>query len=286
MSKAYRSYLFVPANRVERFEKALDTEADAVIIDLEDAVPANLKIAARTTLIQWLNDHPQHTVIVRINARDTAWFKDDIQLARFNNVSAIVLPKTEHPEDLLPIKAVADLDIYPLIETAQGLANVRTIAQSSQVKALMFGSIDFQLDLDMQAGYTELLYFRNEIVLASKLAQIEAPIDGVTVDFQDLTQLQQETTQAKNLGFAGKLCIHPKQVATVNQTFSPSEDEITWAKQVLQAVNQAQHQAVSLNGKMIDLPVVLKAEKILKQAASKQVHQRTLGSPNTANKDS
>lgn len=286
MSKTWRSYLFVPANRVERFEKALQTEADAVIIDLEDAVPVELKTSARGSLIQWLNDHPQHTVMVRINAQQTPWFKDDIQLARFNNVSAIVLPKTERPNDLLPIQDVADLDIYPLIETAQGFANIRAIAQSPQVKALMFGSIDFQLDLDMQAGYPELLYFRNEIVLASRLAQIEAPIDGVTVDFQDLSQLQLETTQAKNLGFAGKLCIHPKQVAVVNQTFSPSEDEISWAKQVLHVVNQAQHQAVSLDGKMIDLPIVLKAEKILQRAESKPAHQQINGSPNTANKDS
>lgn len=286
MSKTWRSYLFVPANRVERFEKALQTEADAVIIDLEDAVPLELKQTARSSLIQWLNDHPQHTVMVRINAQQTPWFKDDIQLARFNNVSAIILPKTESPADLLPIQDVADLDIYPLIETAQGFANVRAIAQSPQVKALMFGSIDFQLDLDMQAGYPELLYFRNEIVLASRLAQIEAPIDGVTVDFQDLQQLQLETTQAKNLGFAGKLCIHPKQVAAVNQTFSPSEDEISWAKQVLHVVNQAQHQAVSLDGKMIDLPIVLKAEKILQRAESKPAHQQINGSPNTANKDS
>lgn len=286
MSKTWRSYLFVPANRVERFEKALQTEADAVIIDLEDAVPVELKTSARGSLIQWLNDHPQHTVMVRINAQQTPWFKDDIQLARFDNVSAIVLPKTESPADLLPIQDVADLDIYPLIETAQGFANVRAIAQSPQVKALMFGSIDFQLDLDMQAGYPELLYFRNEIVLASRLAQIEAPIDGVTVDFQDLSQLQLETTQAKNLGFAGKLCIHPKQVAVVNQTFSPSEDEISWAKQILHVVNQAQHQAVSLDGKMIDLPIVLKAEKILQRAESKPAHQQINGSPNTANKDS
>lgn len=286
MSKTWRSYLFVPANRVERFEKALQTEADAVIIDLEDAVPVELKTSARGSLIQWLNDHPQYTVMVRINAQQTPWFKDDIQLARFNNVSAIVLPKTESQADLLPIQDVADLDIYPLIETAQGFANVRAIAQSPQVKALMFGSIDFQLDLDMQAGYPELLYFRNEIVLASRLAQIEAPIDGVTVDFQDLSQLQLETTQAKNLGFAGKLCIHPKQVAVVNQTFSPSEDEISWAKQILHVVNQAQHQAVSLDGKMIDLPIVLKAEKILQRAESKPAHQQINGSPNTANKDS
>jgi citrate lyase subunit beta/citryl-CoA lyase len=120
--------------------------------------------------------------------------------------------------------------------------------------------------MNMQGAYHELLYFRNEIVLASRLANIEAPVDGVTVDFKDVALIQLETEQAKNLGFAGKLCIHPNQVEIVNQVFSPRTVEIEWATRVLQTVEAAQGQAVSLDGKMIDLPVILKAKRILEQA--------------------
>lgn len=261
-----RSYLFVPANRVERFEKALNTQADLVIIDLEDAVPADLKVSAREALEQWLICHPQHDVTIRVNGKQTEWFKDDMQLALLSNVSAIVLPKTESVQDVQAVTDVRDLDIYPLIETPRGLANVRQIAAAPSVRALMFGSIDFQLEMDMQGGYHELLSFRNEIVLASKLAGIDAPVDGVTVDFKNEAVVRLETQQAKNLGFAGKLCIHPLQVDIVNQTFSPSTEEIEWASQVISVIDEAQGQAVSLNGKMIDLPVILKARKILQQA--------------------
>ncbi|CAB1221787.1 HpcH/HpaI aldolase/citrate lyase family protein [Acinetobacter bouvetii] len=262
-----RSYLFVPANRTERFEKALNTAADAVIIDLEDAVPADLKHAARESLSLWLQAHPEYQVMIRINARQSKWFQDDQNLLQFANVMAIVLPKTESAADIQAVTAIRALDIYALIETPRGLAQVREIAATASVKALMFGSIDFQLEMDMQGGYHELLAFRNEIVLASKLAGIQAPIDGVTVDFKDEALIELETHQAKNLGFGGKLCIHPNQVALVNQTFSPTAEELEWAHRVLHAEAQAAGQAVSLDGKMIDLPVILKAKKLLQQAA-------------------
>ena len=267
VNKSARSYLFVPANRTERFEKALGTGADAVIIDLEDAVPPELKVTARQSLQEWLANHPDHQIMIRVNSSQTEWFDDDILLAQYANVSAIVLPKTESIDEIEKVLAIRALDIFPLIETPVGFAKVREIAKANQVRALMFGSIDFQLEMNMQGGYFELLSFRNEIVLASKLAGIDAPVDGVTVDFKNEELVQLETLQAKNLGFAGKLCIHPNQVKIVNDNFSPNADEIDWAQQVLAIVEQAQGQAVSLNGKMIDLPVILKAKKILEQAA-------------------
>lgn len=264
--KPARSYLFVPANRVERFKKALNTAADAIIIDLEDAVPVDLKVSARQALKDWLSANPQHEIMIRTNSRHTEWFKDDIELAEYSNVRAIVLPKTETPEDILAISSARKIETYALIETPLGFSNIRSIAQTESVQALMFGSIDFQLEMNMQGGYSELLSFRNEFVLASKLAGLDAPIDGVTVDFKDEKLVQIETQQAKNLGFSGKLCIHPNQVNIVNQAFSPTDEETQWAKNVLDAVKKAQGQAISLDGKMIDLPVILRAEKILKQA--------------------
>lgn len=266
INRAARSYLFVPANRVERFEKALNTQADVIIIDLEDALPVDLKVSARQALKEWLITNPQHQIMIRTNAKNTAWFKEDIELARLKNVKAIVLPKTESPEDIEAILAVENIDIFALIETPAGFANIRQIAKTTSVQALMFGSIDFQLEMNMQGGYAELLSFRNEFVLASKLAGIQAPIDGVTIDFKDEALIQLETQQAKNLGFTGKLCIHPNQVNIVNQVFSPSEEEIKWAQSVLKTVEEAQGQAASLDGKMIDLPVILRAERIIQQA--------------------
>ena len=217
-------------------------------------------------LKQWLLEHPEHQVLIRVNAKQTPWFAEDIQLARLDNVSAIVLPKTESAADVEAITQLREIAVYPLIETPLGFAKVREIAAAQATHALMFGSIDFQLEMNMQGAYHELLYFRNEIVLASRLANIEAPVDGVTVDFKDTVLIQLETEQAKNLGFAGKLCIHPNQVDIVNQVFSPTAAEIEWANRVLQTVEAAQGQAVSLDGKMIDLPVILKAQRILQQA--------------------
>ncbi|UUS64530.1 MULTISPECIES: CoA ester lyase [unclassified Acinetobacter] len=265
--KSARSYLFVPANRIERFEKALNTDADAVIIDLEDAVPFDLKQSSRDALAAWLQDHPEHQVMIRVNSSQTEWFLADIELAKFPNVSAIVLPKAETSAEIEAVLKIRDIGIFPLIETPQGFANVRQIACTKHVIALMFGTIDFQLEMNMNGGYLELLSFRNEIVLASQLAKIQAPVDGVTVDFKDEDLIQLETQQAKNLGFAGKLCIHPNQVNLVNQTFNPSAQEITWANQIMQAVADAKGQAVSLNGKMIDLPVILQAQKIIDRAS-------------------
>ena len=266
MQRHPRSFLFVPANRVERFDKALNAGSDAVIIDLEDAVPSDLKVEARQQLSQWLQQNPEKQIMLRVNARQTAWFLDDIALIQYPNVSAIVLPKAESSADIEVITQTKAIAVYPLIETPLGFAQVRQIAATEHVQALMFGSIDFQLEMGMNGGYQELLYFRNEIVLASKLAGIAAPVDGVTVDIKNDELLRLETTQAKNLGFAGKLCIHPLQINMVNQVLSPSPAEIEWAQRVVNAASEAQGQAVSLDGKMVDLPVIRKAEQILQQA--------------------
>lgn len=266
MTTIPHSYLFVPANRSERFEKALQSAADKVIIDLEDAVPVHLKVEARESLATWLTQNPTHQVIVRVNARTTGWFEADIQLAAYDNVVAIMLPKAESADDITVINQQYPVAIYPLIETAQGFENVKAIAKQANVAALVFGSIDFQLDMGMSGGYSELLFFRNQIVLAARLAGIAPPIDGVTVDFRDETLVRLEASQAKQLGFGGKLCIHPNQVDWVNDVFQPSAEEIQWATLVLDTVAQSQGQAVSIDGKMIDLPVILKAQKILGQS--------------------
>jgi citrate lyase subunit beta/citryl-CoA lyase len=257
-----RSYLFVPGNRPERFSKACLAGADAVIIDLEDAVPPSEKSAARSSVAAWVS--PAQPVLIRINSADTEWFHDDLELGKLPGVCGIVLPKAERVEDLL--LAGKSTTVIPLIETAAGFANAGELARTPRVQRLMFGSIDFQLDLGIEGEEDALLYFRSKLVLLSRLAAIMAPVDGVTTAIDDTEQLRADTLRARRLGFGGKLCIHPKQVGPVNQYFSPGEDEIAWSKRVLAAAASAGGAAIAVDGKMVDRPIILKAEAIAAEA--------------------
>ncbi|HSW08945.1 HpcH/HpaI aldolase/citrate lyase family protein [Aquabacterium sp.] len=261
-----RSLLFVPGTRADRFDKALAAGADAVIIDLEDAVAPADKAAARETVRGWLN--AEKPVLLRINAADTAWFADDLALCASPGVSAVVLPKAESAAQVATVRAAGARAVLPLIESAAGFAALNEISRAPGVQRLLFGSIDFQVDLGMRdALEDELLYFRAQIVLASRLAGIAAPIDGVSTAIDDSERLAADVQRAKRLGFAGKLCIHPRQVAGVHSGFAPTPDEVNWARRVLEVAAAAGGAAVALDGKMVDKPVILRAEAILREAA-------------------
>jgi citrate lyase subunit beta / citryl-CoA lyase len=261
-----RSYLFVPASRPARFDKAFSAGADAVIVDLEDAVPDAEKVQARRALANWLS--PVKRVLVRINNAESDWFADDLDLCRVAGVEGVVLPKAERPEQVARVVEQIGLGkfVIPLLETAKGVFDAVAIARAPQVQRLAFGSIDFQVDLGIRGEHEELLYFRSHIVLASRLAGLQPPIDGVTTVLDDPKQLREEAQRARRLGFGAKLCIHPKQLALVNECFGPSADEIAWAKRVLDAADAAKGAAVALDGKMVDRPVILKAQEILASA--------------------
>jgi citrate lyase subunit beta/citryl-CoA lyase len=259
-----RSYLFVPGDRPERFEKALASGADAVIIDLEDAVAPQAKDDARANVARWLGT--QRSVVIRINAPDTRWFAEDLTLCALAGVAGVVVPKAERVADLERIAAVSiGRALLPLIETAAGFESVRALARADGVQRLLFGSIDFQVDLGMRSD-DELTWFRSELVLVSRLANLVAPVDGVTTAIDDIAELQRTTARARALGFGAKLCIHPRQVATVNQGFTPTAEETTWARRVLEAAAQANGAAVALDGRMIDRPVILRAQAIVDEA--------------------
>ena len=229
-----RAYLFVPGNRPERFDKALASGADAVIVDLEDAVPPADKIAARAAVAAWLS--PQRSVVIRINGPDTVWFAEDLALCALAGVAAVMVPKAERVADLEHVATVAvGRAVLPLIETARGFDNAREIAHTDGVQRLVFGSIDFQLDLGIRDDDEALLFFRSQLVLLSRLADRAAPVDGVSTAIDDLDHLQRDTARARRLGFGAKLCIHPRQVETVIRGFVPSDDEIDWAQRVLAA---------------------------------------------------
>lgn len=270
------SYLFVPANRPERYAKALDSGADAVIVDLEDAVAAPYKEAARETLSRWLAGPggwaSQARLWVRINAADTVWHDQDLLTFSALPVAGIVLPKAE---DAAGVGAVAGVlrpgsGLIALIESAAGLAAMRQIAAVPGVQRLAFGSIDAQLDLGMQCGpeEEELLSLRVEMVLASRLAGIAAPVDGVTPGFDDEALLARMVQRARRLGFGAKLCIHPRQVEVVRRSFLPSEQELAWAAEVMAAVRASDGGAISLKGRMIDRPLILQAEQFLRQVGA------------------
>ncbi len=189
---APRSYLFVPGNRPDRFAKACASGADAVIIDLEDAVPPQERPAARANVARWLSaDRP---VLIRITG------PEDFFLCEKPGVSGVVLPKAERVEDL---SAIPHSNRLPIIETARGFWNLSALARAPNVQRLMFGSIDFQLDLGIQGEGEELLYFRSQLVLVSKIAGLQPPVDGITTQFTTLEPVRADTRRARLLGFGG-----------------------------------------------------------------------------------
>lgn len=264
-----RSYLFVPGDRPERLDKACAAGADAVIVDLEDAVAPERKAAAREVVAGWLAGGGR--ACVRVNGTDTTWFEDDCALLQHPGVVAAVLPKAECAEQLalLAARGRTGLPLLPIVETAAGLCGAHALAQAPGVARLMFGSVDFQLDCGILGDGEALLYARSALVIVSAAARIDAPVDGVTVAIHDLDQLQADTRRARQLGFGAKLCIHPKQVAVVNQGFQPDDQEVAQARAIMSAVEAAAGVgAINLNGKLIDRPVIERARKILQWAAA------------------
>ena len=262
-----RSWLFVPGSRPERFDKALAAGAGAVIIDLEDAVAPADKQRARDAVAAWLL--PRHAVVLRINSADSPWFDADLALCGRPGVAAVMCPKAEHVDTLAAVAQAGARALLPLVESAAGIAALDALAAAPGVQRLAFGSIDLQADLGMRdATEDELLCFRTAIVLASRRAGIGAPIDGVTTAIDDGARLQADVQRARRLGFHGKLCIHPKQVAAVNALFAPTIEEVAWARRVLDAAAAAGGAAIAIDGKMIDRPVLLRAHAILREAAA------------------
>ncbi len=258
-----RSLLFVPASRPERFGKAVAASADAVVLDLEDAVAPQDKESARDAIRRWAS--PQRPVMLRINASATPWHAADLELAALPGISTVMLAKAERGDELTALADAGAAAVIPLVETAAGLAAAGELAQQPGVLRLAFGSLDFQLDLGMRDAADEDLYhYRCQLVLASRLAGIGAPIDGVTTALHDTPRLQADVARGRRLGFGGKLCIHPRQVATVNAGFTPSTQDLDWARRVIAAASESALAVV--DGKMVDRPVILSARSILRDA--------------------
>ncbi len=263
-----RAYLFVPADRPERFAKARASGADAVIIDLEDAVAPEAKARARDALAPALDESAP--LVVRINAAGTPWFDDDLELCRHPGVAAVMLPKAEGIDAVCAVVETTYKDVLPIIESARGLHEMPNIARVPGVIRLAFGSVDLALDLGIDCApdgaEIELLVLRSQLVLASRLAGLAAPVDGVSTAIDDLHRLHADTERARRLGFGAKLCIHPKQVVAVQAVFTPTPERLDWARRVCRAFASAGGSAVAVDGQMVDLPVVQRARAVLRSA--------------------
>jgi citrate lyase subunit beta / citryl-CoA lyase len=263
------SYLFVPGDRPDRFAKAIAAGAGAVIIDLEDAVAPEAKPAAREHIRTWSNGDAaaRADVVVRINDAATVWFEADLDLVRACGIRGIMLPKAERAADIARCLAALPGDgfVIPIIETARGLLAVEDVATASGVQRLAFGTLDYAVDVDLSGDERGLLYPACRMALASKAAGIGSPIAGVTPAIGNDAQLESDLRFARACGFGAKLCIHPAQLLVTRRAFAPTEEEIAWARRVIDAAASGRG-AVQVDGKMVDRPVVLKAQSILDRA--------------------
>lgn len=265
-----RSLLFVPGNDARKLEKALAAGADAVVADLEDAVPAAEKETARKLVADRLaHARTESLLAVRVNGAGTPFWDDDLRSLAGLPLDVLVLPKAtpgavgELPHEGPPVLAI--------VESAQGLKRAYETASARGVAALALGAVDLGLELGLEPrpDGQEVLLARSQLVLDSAAAGIRAPFDLVHLDTRDADGLERECRLARSLGFRGKLCIHPAQVGTVNRVFSAREEEIERARRIVDVYERAAAEgrgAVALDGEMVDRPVVERARRVLAQA--------------------
>lgn len=253
--------LFAPASRPKLISKAWESGATCIIIDLEDAVAPDDKDMARENVklaMQTKSDVPTY---LRINTCGTKWHELDVELLSTFDFHGVMLPKTETVEDLKAVRRAINYNqkIIGLIETAKGMVCVNELARHCD--RLAFGSIDYCADLDIAHTEQTLLFARSSIVLASRVAEISAPIDGVTTSTKDENLIKSEAAHSQELGFKGKLLIHPSQIAPTYKAFEPSLDDVAWAERIIKAGSKKG--AIAVDGAMVDAPVIMRAENIL-----------------------
>jgi citrate lyase subunit beta/citryl-CoA lyase len=270
-----RSYLFVPGNRAERFDKALASGADVVVLDLEDAVAADDKALARAAVARCLaaaDAALRPRLVLRINDESTPWFDDDLALLVATHAHGVMLPKAEATGTVARLRrACPGIEVLALIESARGILNAEALAAADGVRRLVFGTLDFALDLDLAddpaVGPLGLDAAASRLAWASRAADLPPPVAGVTPDIDDAVRLRADFARARAHGFGAKLCIHPKQVAWVHDTLAPSVAELDWAQRVLAAAASSSG-AVRVDGRMVDKPVLLRARQLLERASS------------------
>lgn len=279
--------MFVPGNRDKLLKESENISVDALIFDLEDAVPHEDKESARLKIKKTMKRIGRKNNYVRVNSISTHYFLDDINALINEDITGIMLPMTNSSEDIIILDYILEqmerksglprysVAILPIIETASGLYCAYEIAKASKrINQLAFGAEDFMLDLKIKPDeqQAQLLYARSKLVNTSRAAGIEAPIDSVFKDIRDLKGLEIESQKAKGLGFQGKLIIHPEQIEPVNKAFHPTKEEIIKAKIIVEKYESAAEigiGAIQVDGKMVDFPVAQQAKQILYNAGIK-----------------
>jgi citrate lyase subunit beta / citryl-CoA lyase len=268
-----RTFLFAPGHRPERFEKAVRSGADVLILDLEDSVPGAEKMAARVAIErEWEKlQSAGAPVAVRMNVPNSeAGEADLVLLERLNSIAAVMIPKAESDELLARVHhRLGGVALLPIIESAAGYSALPSLAAARGVLRLVIGHIDFMADsgIDCDSGQNEIAPLRFAVSMATRLNRLASGVDGVTVEMGDDERLREDVSRALRFGLAGKLCIHPQQVSVVHRAMCPSEFEVDWARKVLAASAVAKGAAVKVDGRMVDLPVVLQAQRVLARAA-------------------
>lgn len=288
MTAPNRTFLFAPGDHERRAGKALTLDADAAILDLEDAVATAKKVAARDDVRALLERPRSCRAFIRVNSFETEFCFGDIHAVIGPGLDGIVLPKLETPAQLVAVdwmisalergKSLPDrgIEVMPIIETARGMAGLRELAACAatlgpRCRRLAFGAGDYTLDLGLSWGLaeTELEAARAQVVLQSRAAGLEAPIDTVWTELREAEAFAASCRRGVALGFQGKLCIHPDQIAVANAAFSPSEAEVARAKVIAAAFEEAEAQglaSIQVDGHFVDYPIVERALRVLKLA--------------------
>ncbi|WP_229746255.1 HpcH/HpaI aldolase/citrate lyase family protein [Rhodococcoides trifolii] len=257
------TFLFVPGDRHDRFDKAARAGADVVVLDLEDAVAREDKPAARAEVVRWLAAGGRGCV--RINASDDDDHVDDLEaLADLEGLTAVMVPKADLSVDYWDIGRRLKCPVVALVESAVGLDSVRAVAADPNVSRIAFGHLDYALDLGCEPARTAMLHARSELVLASRLAGKPGPVDGVTAALDDSVALAEDLRHAIEVGMRGKLLIHPSQIAACRAAFLPTEIEIDRSRAIVRAAETGA--AVRVDGFMVDAPVIARARAVLRAA--------------------
>lgn len=271
-----RTFLFAPGSDAKKAEKALLSNADVIILDLEDAVAPTEKKGARGIIVGLLRAERRKPILVRINSGLTTWALADLLAIVPWQPDGIVVPKAS-PSDIQKVCWVVEqlaglehkIGIYPLIETAGGVEEALATAQAGrEVRQLIFGALDYCADvgLTFTGDPFPVSYARSRLAVASAAAGLPGPIDTVYPGFKDEEKLRQDTLEGKKLGFRGKLVIHPAQIDVVNELYSPTQEEISEARQIVEVYEQAKAVglgSVQWKGKMLDEPVLKRAQQII-----------------------
>ena len=286
-SRPRRSLLFMPGDDLRKITKATQLAVDSVILDIEDGVALNHKEAARQVIVQALGDvdFGRRERLIRINPTSSALAQADLQATIDSRPDGYVLPKVESPQDVLPVARFLDeaervrgwpsggIRLVAMAETALGILNLQGIASASdRLDALALGGEDLAGDtgaIRTRAG-TEILYARSALVMAATAYGLQA-IDTVFVDLTDLAGLAEECVFARQLGFVGKMAIHPRQVEVMNRAFSPTDAEVAAARRMVDVFTARQSEnvgAFELDGKMVDMPMMRAALSVLARAGS------------------